>query len=471
MRSAPAAVLYGRQSQASDRSIAEQLDLGRQRATVEGWQVTGEYSDGVSASRHAARQRGDWPELLDDINDGNVAVLWLWESSRGDRKLSTWAALLEDCRDRGCLIYVETHGRAYDMARSRDWRTLAEDGVDNEYETSKTSERVLRAMTANAVAGKVHGRPPYGYRREYEIRAGKRVLLGQVPDEAEAEVVRGIIGSVAAGETLLSITRRLNAGSTTPATRSGAVWSMTQVRSIALNRAYIGQRVHGAEVYPAAWPPIVDEDVFWAARRILLDPARTTTRPGRAKHLLSMIARCAECGEPLTVTYRRRGGPHYACRRSCILIGQADLDAHVTAVVLAVLARPGVWERLVKAGETGSAGLDVARGELAAIEADYRETTELFRSRRISPAAFADVEPGKLADLDAARRRVRELESPPPLRFLLDGPGDLAGRWAAAPVSARRAVIRHLAVVSVARANVRGPVRVPAAQRTRIDWV
>ena len=30
-----------------------------------------------------------------------------------------------------------------------------------------------------------------------------------------------------------------------------------------------------------------------------------------------------------------------------------------------------------------------------------------------------------LADLDAATKRVKELEAPPPLRFLLNGQGDL----------------------------------------------
>ena len=301
-----AALLYGRQSQHKDRSIAEQLDLGRDRADAEGWTVLREYQDGVSASRHATKKRDQWPELLAEIDAGQGDVLWLWESSRGDRKLSTWARLLEDCRDRAVRIYVETHGRLYDMANSRDWRTLADDGVDNEAETNKTSERVLRAMTANATAGKVHGRVPYGYRREYTIdQRGQRKLVGQVPDEIEAPVVVGIYADIEAGVPLLAITRRLNAQGVP--TRTGAKWSMTQVRTIAMNRAYIGQRVHdpqgrqsglrrpgpGAAWYPAAWPPLVGEDVFWAVQRILTDPARVTTRPGKAKHLLSMIARCA----------------------------------------------------------------------------------------------------------------------------------------------------------------------------------
>ena len=479
------ALLYGRQSQHKDRSIAEQLDLGRARADDEGWSVIGTYQDGVSASRHAAKKRDQWPELLARIDGGQGDVLWLWESSRGDRKLSTWARLLEDCRDRAVRIYVETHGRLYDMANSRDWRTLADDGVDNEAETNKTSERVLRAMTANATAGKVHGRIPYGYRREYKIERGERVLAGQVPDEIETPVVVGIYADIEAGVPLLAITRRLNAQGVP--TRTGAKWSMTQVRTIAMNRAYIGQRVHdpqgrqgglrrpgpSAAWYPAAWPPLVGEDVFWAVQRILTDPARVTTRPGKAKHLLSMIARCAHCESPLSVTYRRRGGPHYICRRSCVLIGQAGLDEHVTAYVLAYVAKPEVWRRLVAAGPTDDAGLSAARGELAAIQAHYDGLLGELRHRRMTAGAFTAVEPGVLADLDAAAKRVKELEAPPALRWLADadGPIDLADRWEAAPVAARRDAIRKLARVTVRRSPQRGPVRVPAGQRTRIEWI
>ena len=144
------ALLYGRQSQNKDRSIAEQLDLGRDRAAPRAGRCSASTRTACSASRHATKKRDEWPRVLARIDAGQGDVLWLWESSRGDRKLSTWARLLEDCRDRAVRIYVETHGRLYDMANSRDWRTLADDGVDNEAETNKTSERVLRAMTANA---------------------------------------------------------------------------------------------------------------------------------------------------------------------------------------------------------------------------------------------------------------------------------------------------------------------------------
>jgi hypothetical protein len=53
----------------------------------------------------------------------------------------------------------------------------------------------------------------------------------------------------------------------------------------------IGRRVlRGEVVGDGQWPPLVTEDTFWACARLLGDPSRTTTRPGRAVYLLSYIA-------------------------------------------------------------------------------------------------------------------------------------------------------------------------------------
>jgi site-specific DNA recombinase len=492
-----AAVMYARQSQNNDRSIKEQLDAGHARVAAEGWQQLGrDYSDGTSASTYAGKERDDWPEVLEVIRTGKPGVLWLWESSRGDRKLSTWAALLEDCRDHGTRIYVETHERLYNMANGRDWKTLAEDGVASEDESNKTSARVLRGMLANATSGKPHGRILYGYRRTYKTnKQGRRVVDAQVLDdppevgepepdhEYSAPIVRSIFDDIEAGVPILAIVRRLNK----QGARNGAHWTMRQVQQIALNRAYIGERIHDpigrraglrrpspdAVWYKADWPPLVDEAQFWAVHRIMRDPSRVTTRPGKARHLLSMIARCAKCGDVLTASARRRGGPHYGCRRSCVLINQDDLDEYVTAEVLARVARQ--WEQLGAADRTNAGQeLAAALGEVDKIRAALDELRKLARAREITPASFAAIEPGILADLGKAEARARELRTPPKLRWLTgDGPADLAARWNAAPPAARRAAIRQLARVTVEQSTQRGhgPVYVPPAQRTRIEWI
>ena len=478
-----AADIYARQSQGNAASIEQQLEAGHKRAATEGWTVAATYTDTESASRHAAKDRENWPQLRADITTGRAQVIWLWESSRGDRRASTWLAMLEDCRAAEVRIYVETHGRLYDMANPRDWRNMAEDGTDNEYESEKIALRVRRSMADRAAKGLVHARAPYGYRREYELtQEGKRVLLGQVPVPAEAEVVRRVIKAVANGKSLRSITADLNDdGVPTP---SGKPWTPGRVRDIAVNPAYAGKRAHlpgrrgGHRAHPdatltdATWPALVEVATWYDAYRILTDPARRTSRPGKATHLLSLIARCGVCGGLLTVTYRQRQGrrPTYTCRdRNCIRIDEADLDQHVAAELLAWFARPQVQARIRAAEVTGNAELDAAKAELADIEAQLDGLRDQARRRKITPASFAAIEPGVVEDLEAARARVARLAVPPVARFLTDGAGDLAIRWRSAPVSARRAFVRAFATVTVGRSPSAGH-RVDPEQRVQIKY-
>ena len=154
----------------------------------------------MSASRYAHKARTDWPKLLDDVQHDRAGIIWLWESSRGERRASTWLALLEDCRDHGTRIYVETHGRLYDMANPRDWRTLAEDGTDSEYESAQDLAAVSPGRPpARAAAGQA-GRARSALRVHPPLRAGRTDREAdrarrQEPHPDEAPIVVEIIGS------------------------------------------------------------------------------------------------------------------------------------------------------------------------------------------------------------------------------------------------------------------------------------
>ena len=91
----PAALIYARQSQDSKTSTDQQEAVGLARADEEGWTVHRVYRYGSSASRHATKAGGAWTELLADLDLPQVGVLWLWESSRGERTLTSWSGLLD----------------------------------------------------------------------------------------------------------------------------------------------------------------------------------------------------------------------------------------------------------------------------------------------------------------------------------------------------------------------------------------
>ena len=195
----------------------------------------------------------------------------------------------------------------------------------SEYESSLISERVTRAMAKNAKNGKPHGRTPYGYRREYAIdEDGKRVIVGQFPHPEQAKVVRRNFADIERRVSLRSIAADLN--SRQVPTVTGAQWTPQRVRDVALMAIDAGERLvhnpgaktgnvrrHGlGTLTPGTWPALVSLEQYTRCA-LLTDPQRRTSRPGRAKHLLSMIATCGVCGGVLAVRYSRDAG-EYTCR-------------------------------------------------------------------------------------------------------------------------------------------------------------
>ena len=377
---------------------------------------------------------------------------------------------------------METHDRLYDMAAPRDWKVLAEDGIDSAYESDKISLRVTRAMVDNAKNGKPHGRVPYGYERQYTLDdKGKRKLVGQVPKPDEAKVVRGIFRDIERGVSLRAITKDLNDRGVPSVT--GAAWSPQRVRDIALTISYAGKRSHnpGARtghtrrhtlgaVTKGVWPELVSVEQYNRVRKLLLDPKRKTSRPGRARHLLSMIAVCAVCDGPLSVRFPRRQGPEYTCRDSGhVRVRQDDLDDYVLDLIAARLADPDEYQRLVS--QTDDQRLQLARNQVAEIRAHHEAMIEQLGKRTMSAQAFVAAEPAVLADLKRAEAALTGLESPDSLRVLLGDPDlDFRERWLGFTPVTRRQTVRHLferiALRCAPSTGHRGPVK----ERVEYAW-
>ena len=368
-------------------------------------------------------------------------------------------------------------------ANSRDRRSLLEDAVDSEYESGKISARLKRAAAANAAAGKPHGRAPYGYRRRYDERTKK--LIAQEPDPDEAPVIRELFERVKAGHSLRSIaldweTRGIR-------TRTGKIFTPQHLRVLATTAAYGGLRVHdtnghggshspqpgspGVQVVKATWEPLVTEATYLAVQRILTDPKRTTTRPGRAKHLLSNIAKCDVCNGPIYVSFRS-GQTTYQCRKGCVRVQKEDIEQFAEEIILHYLSRPDVHQALQRA-EADSDALQAVRDELAATRARLTELADAAAAGTISIATVARAEPQILASIGALERREVELATPSALHGFISPGADVTRRWRAVPMSARREVARMLLTpemigelrVTPRPAGWPGGRHIPAAER------
>lgn len=435
-------------------SPQQQHEVNQRHADRNGWTLGEPYAEAtaVSASRYSKKRRDAFGRLVADIEGGTFGaqVLILWESSRGSRRVGEWVSLIEACEDAGIVIYVTAHSRVYDPAEDRDRRSLLEDAVDSEWESSKLSKRLRRSEAARAEAGRPHSKAPFGFRHLFDPVTGR--LLQRVEEPAEAAIVRELFGRLHKGDSLESIKRDFaERGLRTRGVKSRPPrpFSAEYLRNMAFTASYAGLRTwnpddsgrdrHSLEhAVTAAWKPIVDPEVFYAVRERLSDPSRRTSRPGRGKHELSMIARCGQCSGPLTAAYRGEER-QYQCREgSHVRMPADDLDQYATSVVLAYLGVPERWEKLRASGGDAQA-LAAVRTELAAARAELAEWRRKAAAGEVSPASFAAIEPGVIARAEKHERRERELSTPDELSGLLPG-DDLAASWEAASVPARRRV-------------------------------
>lgn len=389
------------QEQQTDNRAAWDFDFGAH------------YSDATSASRYARKARDDWPRLIADINAGTFGaeVLVLWEGSRGSRRVSEWTTLLDLCETHGIRIAVTEYDRIYDPANPRDRKELIDSANDAEYESAKTSRRVLRNARSRATAGRPHGPVLFGYRRIYDPDTGE--LTGQVPDPDAAAIVRRIFTEYAGGRSARAIALRLNAEGIT--TSRGRPWVPLKIRRTIANIGYKGRRVHqGADFGPADWDPLVDDDLFDACER---QREATSFRQGaHTSSLLSGLVRCAVCRGRMAIKYTKGNG-YYGCQtKHCAYRLAERLDAFVIVALEARLARPDAHKALDDhPGEDPE--VTAARERKAELAAELDDAMACWKGlvpgRKLSAQAYAEMESHLLPQIAECERRIRAADVVP----------------------------------------------------------
>jgi site-specific DNA recombinase len=504
-------------------STAEQHGDHESLAAEKGWTLGAQYAEkgAASASRYGRKDRDGFADLVADLEAGTfgAGILIMWEASRGSRKTWEWARLIEALKDAGVKVYVWDEERQYDPSNAHDRKSLRDGASAAEYESDKISLRVGRAMRSEAAKGNPHGRTVYGYTRTYRMDNGTDLSPGeylldpkakirrvarQVPHPEQSRAVRLIFASILAGESLRSIAAALNgdgvrtamggtlaaeaAGLEGDGIAAGAAWTPARVRDVALNVAYAGKRLHKpeyrgghqpefseADITDAPWTPLVSYPDWKAVSARLRDPKRSVTgnRGRQPAHLLSMIAECGKCGSKMVVRYTHHGTlARYTCRQSgCTTIVRDVLDLYVADAVIALLSDPAAYAMMSPADD--GTDLDAARVVLAEVMQEHGEFSDLVGDGKLSPLLAARAEPEILDRLKQAEARVKELETPRGMEGLGLGPGaDIAARWSAAPLTARRAVVRvlfeHVRVLPAGRgrSNVTVDERADLKRRT-----
>ncbi len=474
------ALLYGRASRdpkKRGRSVADQIDSGRDLCDTHGWPIVEVFDQDTdrSASRHARKERRDFEALLEAIEAGKGRIVVAWAASRYYRDIEAYVRLRNACM--AANVFLCYNGQVFDLSKREDRKATAQDALQAEDEADNIRDNILRTTRAQAKKGLPHGRILWGYARRYDPGTGD--LIEQYVNPDRGPVVVDVFQRVEAGETEYSILKDLQAsGEREP----GIPWRYDHLTGMLRNPGYIGKRVFQGEVIgDATWPPIsngVDDEgfiqTFHNVQAIVNDPKRRTTHDYAVKHELSFLGGCGECETDETLPHlkvmRNRKYLSYQCSLHYDTVMRKELlEAFVEEGVLRWLSSPAAADAFrndtqQKAAAAARARAQVLRAQL--LEAQVQAGTLDAQGRpALSIASLAALEASLTPQIRAAEEAGEVTSAPPVVRRLLSA-DDVEEQWEGLSVAQRRTVYRAVVTVRLFKARVRGVRRIEPGRIT-----
>ncbi len=481
------AFLYARVSKDEHKrgkSVSQQVADGRRAA--EEFEVASlkvyDRDNNKSASVFGKKPRDDWALLMTDLAAGGADLVLFWEISRGSRTTGEGLTFVDTCAAKAVLVHIVNDDSTLNPRKAGDRKRLLDMFTAAEHESGLTSERIQRDKAALRGIGWPDGKIPFGHQRLYDERT--RELIRQEPHLVNRDCIREAVKRVRKGESLRRIVIDFNKRSKhdkdcprwVPTVTEGVPWRNDSLRRVLMNPSHIGRRADPEwtpasvtdEFISASWAPLFEDPgwitEWWAAFRILNDPARTVAKAAQTEHLLSYIMVCDVCARR-TATGRPPGGKRnmrYSCRDDrrmvpppemgpgCTSIVAEWADDYVTDLVISRLSQPDV---IAAAGDTDDAEAVAARARAASLQAQldgFWESAMRTDGRGITLAKYeqaaAQIEPQILE----AKRAAEAAAAPPLLREFLSltqGAGEEVVRrvWKdELELEARRDIIRLL---------------------------
>lgn len=447
------------------------LGVNRQRRDCQdlaarlGWVVADVYEDNdVSASR--TKPRPSYERMMEDVARGAIQAVIVWDVDR----LTRTPRELEDVIDHADRVGLKlaSVGGDIDLATEQGRMMARMKGTVARYEIEQ-SRRRLKAKHAELAASGAHiGPRPFGW----DFRADRSLTI----NPAEAAVLRECVERVLAGEGIWKITKDLNERGIP--TSTGRTWATQVLRRMLLRWRNCGVRTHnGKEAGPGQWDAIIDRATHERVVALLTDPARKTNNRGtEPKYLLTSVARCGECGgfvvgtseytfklkNGRTRTYQRA----YKCPTSgCMKVQRrmADVDEHVTRVLLGVLKRDGIQ---LLGGDPVAAAQ--AQDRISTLEAKLALAADQFADDTITGEQLQRISERLRPQLDAERTKLRRAQ---PESALSEFTGsDLEDAWEQSGIETRKQLIRRLGMqITIDRIGP-GNARAYDPSAVRIEW-
>lgn len=478
------AALYARQSVAEPEGIRRQVEACQQLADARDYLVVETYTDD-SVSGYKARGEGTaFSRMLEDARAGKFDVLIVRKLDRLGRSLAALEAL------NAARVQVVTTDGELDLT-TPSGRLVANvlTSVARAESETKAERRVFANADRRGRGIPTSGRVPYGYRWVTTAERRERGTIEAYElDEERAPDVRRIYDEFLAGVPLGSIARDLTVSGkrTLPTKRhpEGVPFTPTTLRRILMSPyyaallplpspeggAYDQRAITRDTCEVGAWPAIVTPDEWVEAKARLEHPERKTSPGPTRRWLLSGLAVCGVCKQPIRAGGGERGIHSYRCGSMAHFMRRGvPLDDFVERLIVARLERDDAVDLLV---DRERPDVDALRAERRRLEVSIRQAGDdeqdglITRPERVRLTKRANA---RIAELDGKLQAGANVE---PLRDLV-GAADVRGAWDALPLGRKRAVLEALMTIevhSVGQGNRRNMPDEAMARTLTIAW-
>jgi DNA invertase Pin-like site-specific DNA recombinase len=389
-----------------DRS-GQELGVARQRADClrlcadRGWEPVEYVDNDISAS--TGKPRPAYQQMLSDIEAGALQAVVAWDLDRLHRRPVELEHFME-LADRHGLSLATVSGDI-DLSTPQGRLVARLKGAVARHEGEHRTARQRAAARQAAERGIPNWQKAFGY-----LNDGSRQ-----PDPGTAPLVRAAYRAILAGASLGDVARTWNnAGAFTA---GGKRWRPAEVSKFLRKPRNAGLRTYGHRygrvtrdcvVGKGNWPPLVDQETFWAAQAVLDAPGRAPGRKSVRRHLLTGMLTCGRCGG------RMGGIPNggkltYRCRGCLSLSVRADLiEPLVFKLVTGRLAMPDAID-LLKAEIHDAEEAESLRAQANTIAAEL-DNIGVERAEGLLTGRQAQIATQRLTDkLAAVQRRQNDL--------------------------------------------------------------
>lgn len=294
-------------------TLEAQEKVLREKVIAQGKVVFKVYKDaGISG---ATLDRPALKELLDDAEKGCFGTVYVWSVDRVARNLLLFLKIVERLRKADVQLQSISEKFDADTPNGKLLQGILASLAQFQRETIRVN--TIMGSRKRAQSGKFSGGEILGYKRVLDEDDPKGKTK-RVVDEGEAIIVKTIFELYCSGLGLKATARRVNERGMRG--KRGGKFSITTIRSILTNKAYIGFVKYGNEYFQGIHEPIIDREM-WDKAQTLLSSKGSYAKVINYQYMLSGLIKCPNCGWgmlPAHATQRTKDGKvryiyYYVC--------------------------------------------------------------------------------------------------------------------------------------------------------------